>query len=109
MRTYPVPAAAVPDVGLERAHHALVAALAADPASPACGWASGILEAERRVLDRALVAAGCDPDNGYYGIMDPDYEDPMIVAVVALDPEGELRRWNGSGWDEVPAEVHPSG
>lgn len=108
MRTYPVPAAVRDDVGVACAHRPLVAALA-ESSRPAQPWAATVIENEARNVDRTLVACGCDPDNGYYGIMDPDYCDPMIVAVVAVAPTGELHRWNGSGWDEVPVEVHPSG
>ena len=100
MRTYPVPGGAG-SVTLDGAR-----CLAATGDS----WAEHIVAREQRAVDRALVASACDPHSQHYGVLDPDVTDnPLIVAVVAVDLEGRITRWNGSGWDEVPVGMDPSG
>jgi 8-oxo-dGTP pyrophosphatase MutT (NUDIX family)/2'-5' RNA ligase len=76
---------------------------------PASNWASRIVMSEAIEIAETIVACGCEEDVNHYGILDPDSDEPLVIAVVALDPTGVTRRWNGSGWDEVPHEMDPVG
>lgn len=59
---------------------------------------------------RALTAAGYDPtgDVGYYGLLDDDGDNPVILDVIRASTDG-LDRWTRAGWERVPEDLHPVG
>lgn len=113
MRSYPVPDWLQTDVGAASLRIESVEQVAVTASGNAAAWADRIVDSEYTQLCKALTAAGCgceDDPNRYYGILDPEYPEPLVIAVVSLDPEEKLRRWNGEGgWDEVPPEYEPEG
>lgn len=111
MRSYPVPQPLVASVGAQSMRLPLVRAIAHAPDSTPAEreWAWKILDSERDALALALTACGCSDDDEHYGILDPDSDETLIIAVVALGDGGDMRRWNGSGWDTVPDELEPVG
>lgn len=106
MRSYPVPQELQETVGTDRVSRSFLTSLADHPQAGVQSWADRALTSETQ---RPLVASGCDPELEYYGVMDPELEEPVIISVVSLSPDGSLRRWNGSGWDSVEPDFHPVG
>lgn len=111
MRSYPVPEAIQPDVGAASLRLESVERLAVTASGAAAAWADRVVNADYNQTMAALAACGVCDDCGdrYYGILDPDYEDPLVVGVVSLDKDETLRKWNGSGWEDVPPEMEPVG
>jgi 2'-5' RNA ligase len=78
----------------------------------AAEWANRVVNNEYGTLTRALAACGCggeSDDRQYFGILDPEYPEPLVIAVVSIDGEGSLRRWNEQQWEDVPTELEPEG
>src|SRR5690606_2615250 len=106
----PVPAAYQAELGAASLRlQSLERVVASGDDGGARDWALRVVENEYRNIDRVLVACAADPDSMHFGILDPDQDEPLVIAVVALAPTGEMRRWNGSGWDTVPDEYEPVG
>ena len=110
MRTYPVPEGLQTELGAAAIGSDLVRRFATTASGSAGEWARRIVDSEEAATMAVLAGCGCDEAQDYYGILDPDYDEPLVVAVVTIDPEDQLlRRWNGSGWDTVPVEYEPEG
>jgi 2'-5' RNA ligase len=110
MRSYPVPDWLQTDIGAASLRIESVEQVAVTASGNAAEWADRIVSSEYAQLCKTLTACGCDTESKrYYGILDPEYPEPLVIAVVSLDSEDRMHRWSGSGWDEVPPEYEPEG